>query len=42
MSLLNWNCWGLENQQTVNELKKIIKVQVPNLVFLMETKSNRG
>ena len=40
MSLLSWNCRGLGNQQIVNALKKIIKAQVPNLVFLMETKSN--
>ena len=42
MSLLSWNCRGLGNQQTVNTLKKIIKAQVPNLVFLMETKSDIG
>ena len=42
MSLLNWNCQELGNQRTVNALKKIIKAQVPNLVFHMETKSNRG
>ena len=42
MNLLSWNCRGLGNQRTVNALKKIIKAQVPNLVFLMETKSNRG
>ena len=42
MSLLSWNCRGLGNQQTVNALKKIIKAQVPNLVFLMETKSDIG
>ena len=40
MSLLNQNCRELGNQRTVNALKKIIKAQVPNLVFLMETKSN--
>ena len=40
MSLLSWNCRRLRNQRTVNALKKIIKAQVPNLVFLMETKSD--
>ena len=42
MSLLSWNCRGLGNQQTVNALKKIIKARVPNLDFLMETKSDIG
>ena len=42
MSLLSWNCQGLGNQRTVNALKMIIKAQVPNLVFLKETKSNIG
>ena len=42
MSLLSWNYRRLENQWTVDTLKKIIKAQVPNLVFLMETKSDTG
>ena len=40
MSLLSWNCRGLGNPQTVNALKKVIRLEDPNLVFLMETKSN--
>ena len=40
MSLLSWNCRGLENPQTVNTLKKVIRINDPSLVFLMETKSN--
>ena len=39
MSLLSWNCRGLGNPQTVNTLKKVIRLEDPNLVFLMETKS---
>ena len=41
MSILSWNCWGLENHWTINALKKLVKAEVPKLVFLMETKSNR-
>ena len=40
MSLLSWNCRGLENPQTVNALKKAIKIEDPTIVFLMETKSD--
>ena len=41
MSLLSWNCRGLGNPQTVNTLKKVIRLEDPNLVFLMETKSDK-
>ena len=40
MSLLSWNCRGFGNPQIVNTLKKVIRLEDPNLVFLMETKSN--
>ena len=40
MSLLSWNCRGLGNPQTVNALKKVIRIEKPNFVFLMETKSD--
>ena len=37
MSLLSWNCQGLG---IVNVLKKIIRLEKPKFVFLMETKSD--
>ena len=37
MSLLSWNCRGLG---IVNVLKKIIRLEKPKFVFLMETKSD--
>ena len=40
MSLLSWNCRGLGNPQTVNTLKKVIRLEDLNLVFLMKTKSD--
>ena len=41
MSLLSWNCRGLGNPQTVNALKKAIRIEKPDLVFLMETKFDK-
>ena len=41
MSLLSWNCRGLGNLQTVKALEKVVKKEDPNIVFLMETWSNR-
>ena len=41
MNLLNWNCQGLRNPQTVNALKKVVKKEEPKIVFLMEMKSNK-
>ena len=40
MSLLSWNCRGLGNPQTVNALKKVIRLEDPGVVFLLETKSD--
>ena len=42
MSLFSWNCRGLGNRRTVNALKKVIKVEAPKIIFLMETKSCKG
>ena len=41
MSLLSWNCQGLGNLQTVKALEKAVNKEEPNIVFLMETKSNK-
>lgn len=40
MSLLSWNCRGLGNLQIFNALKKVIRIEKPNIVFLMEKKSD--
>ena len=37
MSLICWNCHGLRNPQTVQELGDIIRAQDPVAVFLAET-----
>ena len=38
MSILSLNCHGLGDKSAVGELSKLIKVQRPRIVFLMETK----
>lgn len=40
-NLLSWNYQGLRNLQTVKALEKVVNKKGPNIVFLMETKSNR-
>ena len=37
MSLLCWNCRGLGNRQTVQELGDLVRAQDPTAVFLAET-----
>jgi hypothetical protein len=38
MRILSLNCRGLGNQVTVNELHGLVKLEVPKIVFLMETR----
>ena len=38
MSCLNWNCRGLRNPQTEDELIALVSNKDPKIVFLMETK----
>ncbi|XP_042974797.1 uncharacterized protein LOC122306435 [Carya illinoinensis] len=38
MKILSWNCRGLGNPRTVQDLCLIVKEKKPNIVFLMETK----
>ena len=38
MSILSLNCCGLGDESAVGELFRLIKVQRPRIVFLMETK----
>jgi hypothetical protein len=37
MSIFSWNCRGLRQSQTVQELMALIRAKSPNMVFLMET-----
>ncbi|KAL0004665.1 hypothetical protein SO802_012226 [Lithocarpus litseifolius] len=37
MNLLCWNCRGLGNRQTVQELGELVRAQDPSVVFLAET-----
>lgn len=38
MRCLSWNCRGLGNPSAVRALKKLLKAQCPDIVFLMETR----
>jgi exonuclease III len=38
MSVLSWNCRGIENYRTVQDLCQMVKEKRPGVVFLMETK----
>lgn len=38
MKILAWNCRGLGNPQTCKTLKHLIRIHLPNILFLSETK----
>ena len=38
MKLLSLNCRGLRNPETVQELQTLVKLEVPQVVFVMETR----
>jgi exonuclease III len=38
MNLMSWNCRGLGNPRTVQELCRLVKQKRPAMVYLMETK----
>lgn len=38
MSCLSWNCHGLKNPQTEDELVALVTAKDPKIVFSMETK----
>ncbi|VFQ92152.1 unnamed protein product [Cuscuta campestris] len=38
MSTISWNCRGLGNRRTVQEIADLVSAKKPNFVFLMETK----
>ena len=41
MSCLSWNCCGLGNSQTEDEVVALVTAKDPKLVFLMETKADK-
>ena len=42
MSTLSWNCRGLGNPRTVQEIVDIVSAKRPKLIFLMEVKIGRA
>ena len=41
MNCLSWNCRGLGNPQTEDELVALVTAKDPKIVFLMETKAKK-
>jgi hypothetical protein len=42
MIVLAWNCRGLGNPRAVRDLRRMLKLKKPNVVFLMETKLGKN
>jgi exonuclease III len=42
MRILIWNCRGLGQAQTVQELARLVREFKPDLVFLSETRQNKA
>jgi exonuclease III len=42
MSIISWNCRGLGNLRTVQDLRQMVKEKRPWMVFLMETKLRKN
>jgi exonuclease III len=42
MKILVWNCRGLGQPRTVQELCRLVREHRPNLVFLSETRQNKA
>ncbi|XP_042982759.1 uncharacterized protein LOC122311987 [Carya illinoinensis] len=40
MNLLSWNCRGLGNPRTVQDLYRMVEEKRPKVIFLIETKAN--
>jgi hypothetical protein len=38
MSIISWNCRGLGQSRTVQELTSLTRAKSPSMVFLMETR----
>lgn len=42
MRLLSWNCQGLGNPRTVQDLDHLVKVNKPNIILLMKTRLRKS
>ncbi|KAK6160666.1 hypothetical protein DH2020_004047 [Rehmannia glutinosa] len=40
MNIISWNCRGLGNPHTIQELRELVRKKSPHLIFLCEMKSN--
>lgn len=41
MNILSWNCWGLGKPRTVRALSDLVRDRRPEVLFLMETISEK-
>lgn len=41
MKLMAWNCKGMEGPSTISQLKELIRLNLPDVVFVCETKQAR-
>jgi exonuclease III len=41
MKILSWNCRGLGDPRTVQELTRLVRLHKPKIVFLSETRKNK-
>ncbi|PNT74307.1 hypothetical protein BRADI_1g12314v3, partial [Brachypodium distachyon] len=42
MIVFAWNCRGLGQSRTVQELVRLVRTHCPNIVFLSETRQNKS
>lgn len=42
MKIMSWNCRGLRGPSRVSQLKEYIRLNLPDLVFVCESKQNMG
>lgn len=42
MRIISWNCRGLRGSSTISQLKESIRLYLPDLLFICETKQKCG
>lgn len=42
INILCWNCNGVSNVGTLNQIRDLINLKKPSLVYLMEIRADKG